>query len=68
MMLWIDIHEKIDARALWNDIEPYRVNETDLENNTLVYGEVECETAMRIVACCMKYSQNLSIELKHSSR
>lgn len=67
MMLWIDIHEQIDARALWNDIEHYKVNETDLENNTLVYGDVDCETAMKVVACCMKYSLNLSFELKHSS-
>lgn len=67
MMLWIDIHEQIDARALWNDIEHYKVNETDLENNILVYGEVDCETAMKILSCCMKYSLNLSFELKHSS-
>lgn len=67
MMLWIDIHDKIDARALWHDIEHYKVNETELENNTLVYGDVDCDIAMRIIACCMKYSENLSIELKHSS-
>lgn len=67
MMVWIDIHDKIDGLALWNDIEHYKVNETELENNTLVYGDVDCDTAMQIVACCMKYSENLSIEMKHPS-
>lgn len=67
MRLWIDIHDKIDALALWNDIEPYSVNETELEKNILVYGDVDCDVAMRIIACCMKYSDDLSIELKHSS-
>ena len=66
MRLHIEIRDKIDGTALWNDIEKFGVNETELIDVTLVYGNVEHMQAMSIIMSCMKYSTNLAIELNPS--
>ena len=53
--LYIEIEGTIDSRELYNDIERYRVNVTDLHVKTLVYGEVQLEVAFRIIEQSAKY-------------
>lgn len=67
MMLFIVIRESIDTKELWNDIARYKVNETDMIDYTLVYGDVCVSDALNIVACCLKYSYNIEFTLKDSS-
>ena len=53
--LYIEIEGTIDSRELYNDIERYRVNVTDLRVKTLVYGEVQLGVAFRIIEQSAKY-------------
>ena len=62
MRLFITINESIDSRSLWSMIEKYGVNLTDLEDVTLIYGEVDITEAMEVITCCALYG-NLKIEL-----
>lgn len=43
-------------------IEKYGVNLTDLEEETLIYGDVDITEAMEVITCCALYG-NLKIEL-----
>lgn len=62
MHLFIEINGNIDSRSLWQLIERYKVNLTDLEDKSLVYGDVSSYDALEIIACCSLYGK-LKIEL-----
>lgn len=67
MTLNIEIQGKIDSEKLWKNIQEYGVNETDLIDKTLVYGEVDPYQAVKIVACCLNYAKNISVEMRDPS-
>lgn len=67
MYIFIEIKEKIDSRSLWKLIEKYRVNLTDLDGVSLVYGDVDTATAMEVIACCALFG-DLKIELSKGSQ
>ena len=67
MVLNIEIQGKIDSAGLWRHIQEYGVNETDLIDKTLVYGETDSYSAAKIVACCLNYAKNISIEMRDPS-
>lgn len=58
LYLWVTIKESKDARGLWNDLERYGVNLTELDGSTAyVYGEVVMETAVKVIAYCEQHGQ-----------
>ena len=67
MHIFIEIKNKIDSRSLWNLIEKYKVNLTDLEEVSLVYGDVDTITAMEVITCCALFG-DLKIELSKGSQ
>lgn len=62
MTFFINITGRINSAELWQHIEPFRVNLTDMDGYSLVYGEADPHTTMRIILICSNYGR-LSIEL-----
>ena len=62
MSFLIKITGRINSTELWQHIEPFRVNLTELDEYSLVYGEADPHTAMKIILICSAYG-HLSIEL-----
>lgn len=58
LYLWVTIKESKDARSLWNDIERYGVNLTELDGSTAyIYGETDMMTATKVIAYCEQHGQ-----------
>lgn len=67
MRLFITIEGDFDARLLWNLIEKYKVNLTELEHVTLVYGDVDASTAAEVLVCCAPFGK-IKLELSNGSQ
>lgn len=55
--LYAEIEGTIDSKSLWNDVEAYGVNVTDLMIKTLIYGEVSLRLALVVVDIAAKYGK-----------
>lgn len=62
MILLIRIDGQINSLDLWQHIQDFKVNLTDLIEFTYVYGETNIDDAAQIIRICALYG-NLSIEL-----
>lgn len=62
--LWIETEELKDSRALYEEIEVFKVNLTDLIDNSLIYGTCTIEDALTIISLTEKYSHIISISLQ----
>lgn len=51
----VTIKGRIDSRELWNDVQDYNINVTDLGEVTLVYGKCSMYDSMFIIDICRKY-------------
>ena len=55
--LYVEIAGRIDSKALWNDVECYGVNVTDLHVKTLIYGELSLRLALMVIDQASKYGK-----------
>lgn len=62
--IFVQIIGRINSRELWEIIEPFGVNLTDMGDKTLVYGECYLETASRIVFHCSLFGNTMT-EITH---
>ena len=56
--------ELTDGKALYSELEAYRVNLTELVAKTYVYGVCTLENAYTIISLCEKYSLIVAVSLK----
>lgn len=54
------INGKIDSRELWDDLNRYDVNVTDLGEVTYVYGQVSMYDSLFVIDICRKYGDTIS--------
>ena len=54
------INGKIDSRELWDDLNSYDVNVTDLGEVTYVYGQVSMYDSLFVIDICRKYGDTIS--------
>lgn len=62
--LWIKTEDLTDSRALYAEIEEFKVNLTDLIDYSLIYGDCSIEDALTVISLTEKYSHILSISLQ----
>lgn len=55
--IFIKIDGKIDSRKLWSQLEGYGVNLTDLEDYSLIYGDVNFVTLVSIMGFCTAFDK-----------
>lgn len=55
--IFIKIDGKIDSRKLWSQLEGYGVNLTDLEDYSLIYGDVNSVTLISIMGFCTAFDK-----------
>lgn len=55
--LYAEIEGHIDSKALWNELEAYGVNVTDLSIKTLIYGELSLRVALVVVDIASRYGK-----------
>lgn len=51
----VEIKGKIDSRELYQDLQGYDLNVTDLGEATFVYGQTTMYNSMFIIDICRKY-------------
>lgn len=61
--LWIKTEDLTDSRALYAEIEEFKINLIDLIDYSLIYGDCTLEDALTIVSLTEKYSHILTISL-----
>ena len=57
LYLWITIIGCDDSTKLWNAIEQYKVNLTDLGDKAYIYGEVQMPEAIEIIGVANDYGE-----------
>ena len=57
LYLWITIIGCEDSMKLWNAIERYKVNLTDLGDKAYIYGEVQMPEAIEIIGVANDYGE-----------
>ena len=62
--LYIEITELVDSKALWSEIEQYKVNLTDMIDVSYIYGTCSMDDCLAIISLCEKYGKNRSIHLQ----
>lgn len=63
--IFVQIIGKIDSKALWEIVEPYGVNLTDMGETSLVYGECTLEQASEVIFYCTLFGDAMTeISLK----
>ena len=62
--LWIKTEDLTDSRALYAEIEEFKMNLTDLIDYSLIYGDCTLEDALTVISLTDKYSHILSISLQ----
>ena len=62
--LWIKTEDLTDSRALYAEIEEFKINLTDLIDYSLIYGDCTIEDALTVISLTEKYSHILSISLQ----
>lgn len=63
--IFVQIIGKIDSKSLWEIVEPFGMNLTDMGEKSLVYGDCELEEAKEIVFFCSLYGDTMTeISLK----
>jgi len=58
--LFVEIRGPIDSRELWDELEPYGVNVTDMSDTVLVYADLPIIEAVTVVGICSKYGSTKS--------
>lgn len=53
----IKIDGRIDSKSLWEQIEDYGVNLTDLGDYSLIYGDVSFVTLVGIMGFCSTFEK-----------
>lgn len=53
--LFVEIRGPIDSRALWDELESYGVNVTDMKDTVLVYADLPIIEAGIVAGICSKY-------------
>jgi len=53
--LFVEIRGPIDSKALWDELESYGVNVTDMSDTVLVYADLPILQAVTVVGICSKY-------------
>ena len=61
--LWIKTEDLADSKALYQEIEAYKINLTDLIDYSLIYGDCTLEDALTIISLTEKYSRIITISL-----
>ena len=61
--LWIKTEDLVDSKALYQEIEAYKINLTDLIDYSLIYGDCTLEDALTIISLTEKYSHIITISL-----
>lgn len=62
MRLLIRIDGTINSLELWQHLESYEVNLTDLIDYTLIYGKADINDAITIIRICALFG-NIHVEL-----
>lgn len=62
MRLLVKITGQINSLELWEHIQDYKVNLTDFMDFTLIYGEVDYDAALKIIAVSALFG-NISVQL-----
>lgn len=62
-ILWIKTEDLADSKALYQEIEAYKINLTDLIDYSLIYGDCTLEDALTIISLTEKYSHIITISL-----
>ena len=62
--LWIKTEDLTDSRALYTEIEEFKINLTDLIDYSLIYGDCTLDDALTVISLTEKYSRILSISLQ----
>lgn len=65
--LFVEIKGKIDSTALWQLIEEYKLNLTDVGSKTWVYGKTDCITAGTVISICALFGE-LRADLNYDLR
>ena len=61
--LFVEIRGPIDSRALWDELESYGVNVTDMKDTVLVYADLPMiEAVRRLPFHALQYPLYLAIQ------
>ena len=58
LSIFAEIQSSIDSMALYTELEPYRLNVTDMINKTVAYGNIELEYLNVVQYILLKYGAN----------
>lgn len=53
--LYVEMPPNVDSKIIWNDVEIYGVNVTDVINMILIYGQSSMLNALEVLAILAKY-------------
>lgn len=60
--LWVEIQGEVDSIMLWDLIERYDLNLTEVDDRCWVYGDCNYTTAGKVITKCALFG-NISVKL-----